>query len=188
MISKIFIPETEESVVENSEIVASEHDNIFSAIGDGAMTGKDLAMNVGAMLIAFIGLVAVINAILTFLFGIDLNGLLGYLLSPIGYLMNIPTSEIQTFSSLIGIKTAVNEFSAYSTMTAVMADLSPRTVVILSVILCNFANFSVIGIQIGGFSILAPERKDDVAKMGIKALAVGLLSTLSTGAIVGMFF
>ena len=188
MISKIFIPETEESVVENSEIVASEHDNIFSAIGDGAMTGKDLAMNVCAMLIAFIGLVAVINAILTFLFGIDLNGLLGYLLSPIGYLMNIPTSEIQTFSSLIGIKTAVNEFSAYSTMTAVMADLSPRTVVILSVILCNFANFSVIGIQIGGFSILAPERKDDVAKMGIKALAVGLLSTLSTGAIVGMFF
>lgn len=188
MISKIFIPETEESAVENSEIVASEHDNIFSAIGDGAMTGKDLAMNVGAMLIAFIGLVAVINAILTFLFGIDLNGLLGYLLSPIGYLMNIPTSEIQTFSSLIGIKTAVNEFSAYSTMTAVMADLSPRTVVILSVILCNFANFSVIGIQIGGFSILAPERKDDVAKMGIKALAVGLLSTLSTGAIVGMFF
>lgn len=188
MISKMFIPETEESVVENSTITASEHDNIFSAIGDGALTGKDLAMNVGAMLIAFVGLVAVINAILNLFLGTDLNQILGYLLSPIGYLMNIPQNEIQAFGSLIGIKTAVNEFSAYSAMTTMMAGLSPRTVVILSVILCNFANFSVIGIQIGGFSILAPQRKDEVAKMGIKALLVGLLSTLSTGAIVGMFF
>ena len=110
------------------------------------------------------------------------------LLSPIGYLLNIPSNEIQTFSSLIGIKTAVNEFSAYSSMMEVAHTLSPRTVVILSVILCNFANFSVIGIQIGGFSIFAPERKDEVAKMGLKALLVGLFSTLITVAIVGMCF
>ena len=187
MISKIFVPETEESQVADGEIVESEHDNIFSAIGEGATTGKDLAISVGAMLIAFIGLVAVINGILG-LFGTNLNEILGVLLSPIGYLLNIPSNEIQAFSSLIGIKTAVNEFSAYSSMMEVAHTLSPRTVVILSVILCNFANFSVIGIQIGGFSIFAPERKDEVAKMGLKALLVGLFATLITGAIVGMFF
>ena len=187
MISKVFIPETEESKVTDCEIVESEHDNIFSAIGEGATTGKDLAISVGAMLIAFVGLVAVINGILG-LIGTDLNKVLGFLLSPIAYLLNIPANEVQTFSSLIGIKTAVNEFSAYSAMMEVANTLSQRTVVILSVVLCNFANFSVIGIQIGGFSIFAPERKDEVAKMGLKALLVGLLATLSTGAIVGMFF
>ena len=187
MISKVFIPETQESQVADCEIVESEHDNIFSAIGEGATTGKDLAISVGAMLIAFVGLVALINSILG-LIGTDLNKVLGFLLSPIAYLLNIPSNEVQTFSSLIGIKTAVNEFSAYSAMIEVASNLSQRTVVILSVILCNFANFSVIGIQIGGFSIFAPERKDEVAKMGLKALLVGLFATLSTGAIVGMFF
>ena len=187
MISKVFIPETQESQVADCEIVESEHDNIFSAIGEGATTGKDLAISVGAMLIAFVGLVALINSILG-LIGTDLNKVLGFLLSPIAYLLNIPSNEVQIFSSLIGIKTAVNEFSAYSAMMEVANTLSQRTVVILSVILCNFANFSVIGIQIGGFSIFAPERKDEVAKMGLKALLVGLFATLSTGAIVGMFF
>jgi CNT family concentrative nucleoside transporter len=187
MISKLFIPETEESQVADGEIVESEHDNIFSAIGEGATVGKDLAISVGAMLIAFVGLVAVINGILS-MFGTNLNELLGLILSPIGYLLHIPNHEIQAFSSLIGIKTAVNEFSAYSSMMEIANTLSPRTVVILSVILCNFANFSVIGIQIGGFSIIAPERKDEVAKMGLKALLVGLFATLTTGAIVGMFF
>lgn len=187
MISKIFIPETEESQVADGVIVESEHDNIFAAIGEGATTGKDLAISVGAMLIAFIGLVAVINGILG-IFGTNLNNILGTLLSPIGYLLNIPHNEVHTFSSLLGIKTAINEFSAYSTMTEVMPILSTRTTIILSVILCNFANFSVIGIQIGGFSILAPERKNEVAKMGLKALLVGLFATLTTGAIVGMFF
>ena len=187
MISKVFIPETQESQVADCEIVESAHDNIFSALGAGATTGKDLAISVGAMLIAFVGLVAVINGILG-LIGTDLNQVLGFLLSPIAYLLNIPSNEVQTFSSLIGIKTAVNEFSAYSAMIEVASNLSQRTVVILSVILCNFANFSVIGIQIGGFSIFAPERKDEVAKMGLKALLVGLFATLSTGAIVGMFF
>lgn len=187
MISKIFIPETEESQVADGVIVESEHDNIFAAIGEGATTGKDLAISVGAMLIAFMGLVAVINSILN-LFGTNLNNILGILLSPIGYLLNIPHNEVHTFSSLLGIKTAINEFSAYSAMTEVMPILSTRTTIILSVILCNFANFSVIGIQIGGFSILAPERKNEVAKMGLKALLVGLFATLTTGAIVGMFF
>lgn len=187
MISKMFIPETEESLVENGEIVASEHDNIFSAIGEGANTGKDLALSVGACLIAFLGLVAIINGALSLL-GTDLNQVLGRLLSPVAHLLTIPREEVQAFSSLLGMKTVVNEFAAYSAMAEVMPTLSQRTVIILSVILCNFANFSVIGIQIGGFSILAPERKNEVAKLGLKALCVGFLATLSTGAIIGMLF
>ena len=187
MISKVFIPETEESQVADGVIEKSQHDNIFSAIAEGANTGKDLAISVGACLIAFVGIVAVLNGILG-LCGTSLNEILGRLLSPVGHLLSIPRSEVQTFSSLIGIKTAVNEFSAYSTMMQVAHNLSPRTIAILSVVLCNFANFSVIGIQIGGFSIFAPERKDEVAKMGLKALLVGLFATLSTGAIVGMLF
>ena len=187
MISKIIIPETEESQVKDAIVTKSEYSNLFEAIGDGASTGKDLALNVGAMLIAFIGLVGVLNAILG-IFGSSLTAILGYIFSPIGYLMNIPSNEVNAFASLIGTKTAVNEFVAYSTMSPMINDLSARTVAILSVVLCNFANLSVIGIQIGGFSVLAPERKGEVAKLGIKALLVGLLATLITGALVGMMF
>lgn len=185
MIAKILIPETEESKVEDIKIVESEHSNIFAAIGDGALTGKDLAINVGAMLIAFIGLVAVINSILS-IFNTSLNEILAIMFYPIGLLFNIPKDEIHIFSSLIGIKTSINEFSAYSYMTEFIPTLSDRTYIILSVILCNFANFSVIGIQIGGFSLLAPEKKEQVASLGLKALLCGLMATLTTGAIIGM--
>lgn len=185
MIAKILIPETEESKVEDIKIVESEHSNIFAAIGDGALTGKDLAINVGAMLIAFIGLVAVINSILS-IFNTSLNEILAIMFYPIGLLFNIPKDEIHIFSSLIGMKTSINEFSAYSYMTEFIPTLSDRTYIILSVILCNFANFSVIGIQIGGFSLLAPEKKEQVASLGLKALLCGLMATLTTGAIIGM--
>lgn len=185
MIAKILIPETEESEAEDIKIVESEHSNIFAAIGDGALTGKDLAINVGAMLIAFIGLVAVINSILS-IFNTSLNEILAIIFYPIGVLFNIPKDEIHIFSSLIGIKTSINEFSAYSYMTEFIPTLSERTYIILSVVLCNFANFSVIGIQIGGFSLLAPEKKEQVASLGLKALLCGLMATLTTGAIIGM--
>ncbi len=187
MIAKVMKPETEKSQVANAKISKSECSNIFEAIGDGASTGKDLALNVGAMLIAFLGIIAMLNWFLG-LFGTNLSDILGVILSPIGYMMNIPAGEVNTFASLIGTKTAVNEFVAYGNMTQVMDTLSPRTIAILSVVLCNFANLSVIGIQIGGFSVLAPERKSEVAKMGLKALLVGLIATLTTGAIVGMMF
>lgn len=187
MISKVIKPETEETRIKEVELKGSDSSNIFEAIGDGASVGKDLAINVGAMLIAFIGIIALINGVLS-IFGTNLSSLLGIILSPIGYMMNIPASEVTTFASLIGTKTAVNEFVAYSDMAKVMDGLSPRTIAILSVAICNFANFSTIGIQIGGFAVLAPERKGEIAKMGLKALLVGLLATLTTGAIVGMMY
>lgn len=187
MISKVMKPETENTKINQVELRGSESSNIFEAMGEGASIGKDLAINVGAMLIAFIGIIALINGILS-LFGTSLSGILGIILSPIGYMMNVPGAEVRTFASLIGTKTAVNEFVAYTEMVDVMKNLSPRTIAILSVVLCNFANLSTIGIQIGGFGVLAPERKSEISAMGLKALLVGLLATLTTGAIVGMMF
>ena len=186
MISKIMIPETEVSQTENAEVTASEADTLFEAISEGTGNGLGLALNVGASLIAFVGLIAVVNAFLG-LFNTTLSQLFGYLFLPVAYLFNIPSSEAFTFASLIGTKLSINEFVAYTEMVDVMGGVSPRTIAILSVVLCNFANFSVIGIQVGGFAAFAPSRKKEVAKLGFKALICGTISTLTTGAVLGIF-
>ena len=186
MISKMMLPETEISKIVNVEIVESESETLFEAISEGTSNGLGLALNVGASLIAFVGLIAIVNAFLG-LFGVNLSTLFGYIFLPVAYLFHIPSSEAFTFASLIGTKLSINEFVAYEEMVNVMNMLSPRTIAILSVVLCNFANFSVIGIQVGAFASLAPERKGEVATLGIKALICGTISTLITGAILGIF-
>ena len=186
MISKMMLPETETSKTANAEIVGSKAETLFEAISEGTSNGLVLALNVGASLIAFVGLIAIINAILG-LFGVSLSTLFGYVFLPVAYLFHIPSAEAFTFASLIGTKLSINEFVAYGEMVDVMNVLSPRTIAILSVVLCNFANFSVIGIQVGAFASLAPERKGEVATLGIKALICGTISTLLTGAILGIF-
>ena len=186
MISKMMLPETEISKTVNVEIVESESETLFEAISEGTSNGLGLALNVGASLIAFVGLIAIVNAFLG-LFGVNLSTLFGYIFLPVAYLFHIPSSEAFTFASLIGTKLSINEFVAYEEMVNVMNMLSPRTIAILSVVLCNFANFSVIGIQVGAFASLAPERKGEVATLGIKALICGTSSTLLTGAILGIF-
>ncbi len=186
MISKMMLPETETSKTANAEIVGSEAETLFEAISEGTSNGLGLALNVGASLIAFVGLISIINAFLG-LFGVSLSTLFGYVFLPVAYLFHIPSGEAFTFASLIGTKLSINEFVAYGEMVDVMSLLSPRTIAILSVVLCNFANFSVIGIQVGAFTSLAPERKGEVATLGIKALISGTISTLLTGAILGIF-
>ena len=186
MISKMMLPETEISKTVNVEIVESESETLFEAISEGTSNGLGLALNVGASLIAFVGLIAIVNAFLG-LFGVNLSTLFGYIFLPVAYLFHIPSSEAFTFASLIGTKLSINEFVAYEEMVNVMNMLSPRTIAILSVVLCNFANLSVIGIQVGAFASLAPERKGEVATLGIKALICGTISTLITGAILGIF-
>ena len=186
MISKMMLPETETSKTANAEIVGSEAETLFEAISEGTSNGLGLALNVGASLIAFVGLIAIVNAFLG-LFGVSLSTLFGYVFLPVAYLFHIPPDEAFTFASLIGTKLSINEFVAYGEMVDVINVLSPRTIAILSVVLCNFANFSVIGIQVGAFASLAPERKGEVATLGIKALICGTISTLLTGAILGIF-
>lgn len=186
MVSKMMLPETEVSETTEAEVIESEAETLFEAISEGTSNGLGLALNVGASLIAFVGLIAVINSFLG-LFGWNLSQLFGYLFLPVAYLFNIPQAETFTFASLIGTKLSINEFVAYSEMAGIIATLSPRTIAILSVVLCNFANFSVIGIQVGAFASLAPTRKGEVAKLGFKALICGTISTLITGAILGLF-
>ncbi|HAX72370.1 MAG TPA: NupC/NupG family nucleoside CNT transporter [Firmicutes bacterium] len=186
MIAKVLIPETEESQTKEIELNRAESESIFEAISEGTANGLSLALNVGAMLIAFIGLIALVNAFLG-LFGTSISTLLGYVFYPFGFLFNIPSNEIFTFASLVGSKFAINEFFAYSELVQYLDTLSPRTIGILSVVLCNFANISTIGIQIGGFSSFAPSRKKEVTKLGMRALFAGTIATLTTGAIVGMF-
>lgn len=186
MVSKIMVPETEKSLTENAEVSGSESDSLFEAISEGTGNGLGLALNVGASLIAFVGLIAVINAFLG-LFDTNLSQLFGYVFLPFAYLFHVPSNEAFTFATLVGTKFGINEFVAYGDMVNVMGALSPRTNAILAVVLCNFANISSIGIQVGGFNSFASTRKKEVAKLGFKALICGTIATLTTGAILGMF-
>jgi len=185
MMAKLMMPETEISKTLSAKVEKSSAINVFEAIGEGTYNGLMLALNVGAMLIAFIGLVALINALLG-LFGMDLPKVLGFIFYPLGILSGIPKNEVIIFSSSIGTKFAVNEFVAFLNLKDSIAKISPRTVAILSVSLCNFANFASIGIILGGFNAFAPSRKSDVARLGIKALIAATLTTLISGAIIGM--
>ena len=187
LIAKIIIPETAESKFKNIEITKSEDSNVFEAIGSGGVQGMNVALAVGATLIAFLGLTALLDYLLGFL-GTNTTQLLGFLFTPLAWLFNIPSAEVSTFSSLIGIKTSLNEFVAYTDMGALIETLSPRTIAILSVALCNFANFSFIGISVGGFKAICPERAEEVSGMGIKALLGGLITTLITASLIGLFF
>jgi CNT family concentrative nucleoside transporter len=167
-----------------------------------------LALNVGAMLLAFIALVALFNALIGLVgdwtgitallrdaggLGADqrltLEVLLGWLLAPLAWLMGVPWSDATAVGSLLGVKTVLNEFVAYlnlSTMLGPDSELSPRSVVIATYALCGFANFSSIAIQIGGIGGLAPERRSDLAKLGLRAMVGGSLAAFMTATIAGM--
>lgn len=186
MMAKLMMPETALSKTLNAGVEKSSAVNVFEAIGEGTYNGLMLALNVGAMLIAFIGLVALVNAFLG-IFGMDLSKILGFIFYPLGIIFGIPRNEVMIFASSIGTKFAVNEFVAFLSLKESLANISPRTLAILSVSLCNFANFSSIGIMLGGFNAFAPDRKSDVARLGIKALIAATLTTLISGAIIGMF-
>lgn len=185
MFAKILEPETEISELQEVEIMRSEDKNIFEAISSGAQSGMQIAIGVAASLVAFVAMVALLNGFLG-LFHLSLSQIMGWVFAPVAWLLHIPHSEIATFSSLLGTKTSVNEFVAYTQLSGVIPHLSARTIAISTVVLCNFCNFSVIAIQTAGMKALCPERASEMAQIGLKTLLCGLLATLSTGAIVGM--
>lgn len=187
LMAKILIPETEESQLKEITIEKAESKNFFEAIGNGGIQGMNVALSVGAVLIAFLGMVAILDYVLGFI-GTDTSNLLGLVFRPLAWLFNIPSNEVATFSNMIGMKTATNEYVAFTALSPMIQSLSPRTLAILGVVLCNFANFSVIGIQSGAFKAFAPERAEEVSGFGIKALVGGILTTLLTGAMIGMLF
>ena len=189
VVAKIMYPETEPSPTAGHVklSVKKEYANLIDAAAGGAGVGLKLAANIGAMLLAFVALVAMINAGLG-LAGLSLEQIFGWVFSPLAWTMGIPWSEAATFGNLLGTKIAVNEFLGYIELQNAMAAgaLSPRSVVIATYALCGFANFSSIAIQIGGIGGIAPGRRSDVARMGLKAMFGGALASWLTATIAGI--
>ncbi|WP_162047051.1 NupC/NupG family nucleoside CNT transporter [Vibrio taketomensis] len=194
LFAKILMPETdtpEEDIQAAMDGGDDKPTNVIDAAAGGAAAGLQLALNVGAMLIAFVGLIALINGMLGGIgewFGmpdLTLQLILGYVFSPLAFLIGVPMDEAITAGSFIGQKLVINEFVAYLNFTPVMAELSPKTVAIISFALCGFANLSSIAILLGGLGSLAPNRRSDIARMGMKAVLAGTLSNLMAATIAG---
>jgi CNT family concentrative nucleoside transporter len=193
----MLLPETGEPETRDSLhiVVQKQEANVIEAAASGAATGVQLAINVAAMLMAFVALVAMINFGITWvggLFGhpeITLQWLLGKALWPIAVLLGVPPADADTVGAFIGIKTTLNEFVAYADFARQLnegLDLSPKAVIMTTYALLGFANFSSIAIQIGGIGGLAPERRGDIARLGLRAMIAGNFAAFMSAAIAGM--
>lgn len=195
LLAKMIIPEVDEPATKGAVKIEVEQRsaNVIDAAANGASDGLKLALNVGAMLLAFLALIAMLNYILGWgggLVGVNvtLEQLLGWGIAPLAWLVGVPTADIVQFGSLIGTKIIANEFVAYINLSALIADgsLSPKTVIMATFALCGFANLSSIAIQLGGIGPLAPERTSDLAKLGVRAVIAGSLANLMTATIAGV--
>ena len=206
VIAKIVYPETEESETKGTVKIEIKkvHSNLMDAISHGASDGLKVSLNVIAMLIGVIALIALIDAGLGWVgvhlanwgmslsgIGIDLSKLslkeiLGAIFSIFAYLMGVPSQDVHAAGQLLGTKLAVNEFVAYVDFTGMKQTLNPKTIVIVSIALCGFANFSSVAIQVGGIGELAPSRRADLAKLGLKALVCGTFASYLSAAIAGI--
>jgi len=210
VISKIVWPETEESPTKGSVKleVKKVHANLLDAISHGASDGLKVSLNVMAMLIGFIALIALGDVVLAKVAEIpnwfkspgevmivgrevlSLNKIFGMVFSVFAWVMGVPSQDTQVVGSLMGTKMVINEFVAYSKLTPMIGaeTLNPKSVVIASFALCGFANFSSIAIQVGGIGELAPSRRSDLAKLGFRALMCGTLASYLSATIAGMMF
>jgi len=196
VMAKLMVPETETDWVsaDTDFKVRTPWANMIDAAAQGAGDGLKLALNVGAMLLAFIALVALVNGLLgpvggwIGLPGLNLEMILGFLFRPLAWVMGVPWAEADAVGTLLGLKTAANEFVAYSRFEDISADnqLSEKSRVIATYALCGFSNFSSIAIQIGGIGGIAPERKSELASLGLRAMIAGTLACLQTATIAGL--
>ena len=192
--AKIFYPETAKPETTGTLQVKIKrvHINALDAITTGTLDGLKLALNVGAMLIAFLGLLALVNAVLGLLgqqIGLpqlSLELILSYLMFPFAWLMGIPWAECSQVGILLGKKVILNEFIAYLDLKEMMPNLSSRSTIIATYALCGFSNLGSIGIQIGGLSAIAPSRQQDLAILGFRAMIAGSLACFLTACVTGM--
>ncbi|KRP37997.1 MAG: transporter [Opitutaceae bacterium BACL24 MAG-120322-bin51] len=193
LFAKLLIPETE--TADNSPLPEAHNDqpaNVIDAAAGGAAEGMKLALNVGAMLLAFIGLIALLNGMLGLVGGLcgfdalSMQLILGWLFSPVAWLLGIPWQQATIGGSFIGQKLVVNEFVAFIEFGSVRDALSTRTQAIITFALCGFANFSSIAILLGGLGSLVPSRRSEIAQLGMKAVLAGTLANLSSAAIAGI--
>jgi concentrative nucleoside transporter, CNT family len=193
MMAKLFVPETgEPETMGTVKLVVEKTDvNVIDAIGRGTGEGLHLALNVGAMLISFLALVALLNAGLgligqPFGFELSLQLILGWVFAPIAWALGVPWHDAATIGNLLGTRMVLNEFVAYSQLGPLKPMLDPKSFTIATFALCGFANFSSIGIQIGGIGALAPERRHDLARLGLRAMLAGTFANFLTATIAGM--
>ena len=194
LIAKMLVPETETPATAGRvEMSTIERDrNILSAISRGTLDGLHLAVNVGAMLIAFLALIALINGIFGWghmhagWFPETLQKLLGYVFSPVAWLIGIVPKDMNAIGGLLGTRMVANELVAFKELGQIKTTLDPRSFTIATYALCGFANLSSIGIQIGGIGALAPERRGDLAALGFKAMLAGTAANLISACIVGI--
>ena len=195
LMAKLMIPEMagESKEEQDFKIEIEKHTNAIEAAAVGATRGMQLAINVGAIVLAFVGLIALTNSLLEGLgnqFNIDnfsLEIILGYLFKPVAFILGIPWTEAQLAGNLIGQKLVFNEFLAYATFTEEIENFDTKSQAIITFALCGFANFSSIGIILGGLGSMIPSRKSEIAQLGIKAVCAGFLANLMSAAIAGFF-
>ena len=194
LMAKIIIPDDEVVAASDTEkfvMERSEHKNVILAAASGTTDGLRLAANIGAMLVAFVALIALFNGLVGWvssLFGYELTlqKILGWAFSPIMFVISIPWEEAQAAGALFGEKVILNEFVAFSHLNDILGNASPRTYAVTTFALCGFANLSSIAILLGGLGVLVPEKRDLIGQLGLKAVLAGSLSNLMSAALAGL--
>jgi concentrative nucleoside transporter, CNT family len=195
LMAKMLVPETEHPLTAGRvELPPMEKEsNVLGAIARGTVDGLHLALNVAAMLITFLALLALVNAIMGWThlhiawFPYSLQQVFGWVFAPVAWLIGIPWHDAPTIGNLLGTRMVLNEFVAFAQLGTLKDALDPRSFTIATFALCGFANFSSIGIQIGGIGALAPEQRSQLAKFGIRAMLAGTMANLMSASIVGIF-
>jgi len=201
VIAKMFVPETEQPVtagrVQLERTEEEKHENLLDAVTRGATDGLHLALNVAAMLIAFLALVALVNGIFSAVHGWlaragapwfpgSLEELLGWAFAPVAWAIGVPSADCISVGNLLGTRMVLNEFVAYSKLGSLKGQMDSRSFTIATYALCGFANLGSIGIQIGGLSALAPNKRHELAELGFRAMIAGTLANLLSASIVGI--
>jgi CNT family concentrative nucleoside transporter len=197
LLSKMLVPETEVPATEGRVVIPKDElhkdENLIGAIARGTIDGGKLAMNVAIMLISFLALVALLDSVLLWVHGGlpwvpgSLGQILGFLFAPIAWLIGVPWHDCLAIGNLLGTRMALNEVIAYIALGAQKAALAPRSFTIATFALCGFANLGSIGMQIGGIGALVPERRNDLARLGVRAMLAGTMANLISASIAGMF-
>ena len=195
LMAKMLVPETEQPLTAGRVQMPpmEKESNVLGAIARGTVDGLHLALNVAAMLITFLALLALVNAMMGWVhlhvawFPWSLQQVFGWIFAPIAWLIGVPWHDAAQIGNLLGTRMVLNEFVAFAQLGTIKGSLDPRTFTITTFALCGFANFSSIGIQIGGIGALAPEQRPQLAKFGIRAMLAGTMANLMSASIVGIF-